>query len=42
VLLSGHHGDIARWRRQMSEQTTRERRSDLWDAHLANLQAKGK
>jgi tRNA (guanine37-N1)-methyltransferase len=42
VLLSGHHGDIARWRRRMSEQTTRERRPDLWDAHLANLQAKGK
>jgi tRNA (guanine37-N1)-methyltransferase len=42
VLLSGHHGDIAKWRRQMSEQTTRERRPDLWEAHLANLQAKGK
>jgi tRNA (guanine37-N1)-methyltransferase len=42
VLVSGHHGDIAKWRRQMSEQTTRERRPDLWEAHLANLQAKGK
>ena len=42
VLLSGHHGDIARWRRQMSEQTTRERRPDLWEAHLANSQLKGK
>src|SRR5215469_10993124 len=42
VLLSGHHGDIAKWRRQLSEQTTRERRPDLWEAHLANLQAKGK
>jgi tRNA (guanine37-N1)-methyltransferase len=42
VLLSGHHGDIARWRRQMSEQTTRERRPDLWAARLANLQLKGK
>jgi tRNA (guanine37-N1)-methyltransferase len=42
VLLSGHHGDIAKWRKQMSEQTTRERRPDLWEAHLANLQAKGK
>jgi tRNA (guanine37-N1)-methyltransferase len=41
VLLSGHHGDIARWRKAMSEQTTRERRPDLWAAHLANLQAKG-
>ena len=42
VLLSGHHGDIARWRKAMSEQTTRDRRPDLWAAHLANLQAKGK
>ena len=41
VLLSGHHGDIARWRKAMSEQTTRERRPDLWDAHLAKSQAKG-
>ena len=42
VLLSGHHGDIAKWRKAMSEQTTRERRPDLWDARLANSQAKGK
>jgi tRNA (guanine37-N1)-methyltransferase len=41
VLLSGHHGGIAKWRRQMSEQTTRERRPDLWEARLANLKAKG-
>ena len=41
VLLSGHHGDIARWRKAMSEQTTRERRPDLWDAHLAKSQLKG-
>jgi len=41
VLLSGHHGDIARWRKAMSEQTTRERRPDLWAARLANSQAKG-
>ena len=41
VLLSGHHGDIARWRRRQSELTTRERRPDLWDAYLANLQPKG-
>jgi tRNA (guanine37-N1)-methyltransferase len=42
VLLSGHHGDIAKWRKAMSEQTTREMRPDLWDAHLAKQQAKGK
>jgi tRNA (guanine37-N1)-methyltransferase len=41
VLLSGHHGDIAKWRRQMSLETTRERRPDLWAAQLAKSQAKG-
>lgn len=29
VLLSGHHGDIARWRRERSLQTTARRRPDL-------------
>src|SRR5579871_264134 len=41
VLLSGHHGEVARWRAAQREQTTRERRPDLWAAHLANQQAKG-
>ena len=41
VLLSGHHGEVARWRRAQREATTRERRPDLWAAHLANQQAKG-
>jgi tRNA (guanine37-N1)-methyltransferase len=41
VLLGGNHGQIARWRRAMSEQTTRERRPDLWAAFLAKQQAKG-
>jgi tRNA (guanine37-N1)-methyltransferase len=41
VLLSGHHGDIAKWRKAMSELTTRERRPDLWEAHLAKQQPKG-
>jgi tRNA (guanine37-N1)-methyltransferase len=35
VLLSGHHGQIAKWRRDQRDITTRERRPDLWDAHLA-------
>ena len=35
VLLSGHHGEIARWRRRQREDATRERRPDLWDARLA-------
>jgi tRNA (guanine37-N1)-methyltransferase len=29
VLLSGHHGEIARWRREQSLERTRERRPDL-------------
>jgi tRNA (guanine37-N1)-methyltransferase len=41
VLLSGHHAEVARWRRAQREATTRERRPDLWAAHLANQQAKG-
>ena len=32
VLMSGNHGEIARWRRAMSEAITRERRPDLWAA----------
>jgi len=35
VLLSGHHQEVARWRRRQREETTRERRPDLWAAHLA-------
>jgi tRNA (guanine37-N1)-methyltransferase len=41
VLLSGHHGDVAAWRQGQREETTRERRPDLWAARLANQQAKG-
>lgn len=41
VLLSGHHAEVARWRKAQREQTTRERRPDLWAAHLAKQQAKG-
>jgi tRNA (guanine37-N1)-methyltransferase len=41
VLLSGHHGEVARWRRSQRELTTRERRPDLWAAYLANQKAKG-
>ena len=35
VLMSGHHGEIEKWRRAQSEDLTRQRRPDLWDAHLA-------
>ena len=41
VLLSGHHGDVAAWRLRQREETTRERRPDLWAAYSANQQAKG-
>jgi len=41
VLRSGHHGEIARWRQSQRELTTRERRPDLWQAHLAKSQLKG-
>ena len=30
VLLSGHHGEVAKWRRRQREEITRERRPDLW------------
>ncbi|WP_428514358.1 tRNA (guanosine(37)-N1)-methyltransferase TrmD [Roseovarius sp.] len=32
VLMSGHHGEIAKWRRAMAEKLTREQRPDLWAA----------
>lgn len=35
ILLSGHHGKIAEWRKEQSEKLTQERRPDLWEAHLA-------
>jgi tRNA (guanine37-N1)-methyltransferase len=41
VLMSGHHAEVAKWRKRQREETTRERRPDLWAAHLANQQAKG-
>ncbi|MDU8912949.1 tRNA (guanosine(37)-N1)-methyltransferase TrmD [Aestuariicoccus sp. MJ-SS9] len=31
VLMSGHHGEIAKWRKAQSEALTQERRPDLWD-----------
>jgi len=41
ILLSGDHARIARWRREQREIATRDRRPDLWAAHLANQQVKG-
>jgi len=39
VLLSGHHAEVARWRRAESERITRERRPELWARHQALLAA---
>ncbi|MEP2640355.1 tRNA (guanosine(37)-N1)-methyltransferase TrmD [Roseobacter sp.] len=33
VLMSGHHGDIAKWRQAQSHELTRTRRPDLWSKH---------
>ena len=33
VLLSGHHEKVRQWRRDQAEQTTRERRPDLWSRY---------
>jgi tRNA (guanine37-N1)-methyltransferase len=41
VLLSGNHAHVRKWRQEQREQTTRERRPDLWAARTANQQAKG-
>lgn len=30
VLMSGHHGEIEKWRQNMSERLTQDRRPDLW------------
>ncbi|MBE9224837.1 tRNA (guanosine(37)-N1)-methyltransferase TrmD [Phormidium sp. LEGE 05292] len=34
VLLSGNHGEIARWRREQQIERTRDRRPDLYDTWL--------
>jgi tRNA (guanine37-N1)-methyltransferase len=41
VLLGGHHAEVRKWRQAQREQTTRERRPDLWARRSANQQAKG-
>lgn len=35
VLVSGHHGEVRRWRRAEAEKLTRARRPDLWSRHSA-------
>ncbi len=36
ILLSGHHAQIAAWRRQQAEAVTQERRPDLWQRYVEN------
>jgi len=33
VLLSGHHANIEKWRKEQSEKLTKDVRPDLWQAH---------
>ncbi len=39
VLMSGHHGEIEKWRRAEAERLTRERRPDLWSARSPKSEA---
>ena len=41
VLTSGHHARIAEWRRARGEAITRDRRPDLWAAHLSDQDGAG-
>lgn len=34
VLVSGHHGRVAQWRKSQMEELTKTRRPDLWDVYL--------
>jgi tRNA (guanine37-N1)-methyltransferase len=37
ILLSGHHGAVAAWRRAQAEQVTRARRPDLWSHFTSDM-----
>lgn len=34
VLLSGHHENISRWRKEKSKERTKNKRPDLWEEYL--------
>ena len=40
MLTSGDHAKIAAWRQAEAQRITRERRPDLWAAHLEGSKAK--
>lgn len=42
VLMSGHHGNIAKWRRRMAEHETQSRRPDLWEKYIKSRSSGGK
>ena len=35
TLTSGHHGNVDKWRKEQSEQITKQRRPDMWDRYTA-------
>lgn len=41
ILLSGNHAAITAWRQQEAERLTKERRPDLWAAHMATERLDG-
>jgi tRNA (guanine37-N1)-methyltransferase len=41
VLVSGHHAEVARWRKAEQERRTAERRPDLWDRYVSSRPADG-
>lgn len=42
VLMSGHHGEIAKWRRAQAEALTQTRRPDMWLSYLEQKKRDGK
>lgn len=40
VLTSGHHGKVAKWRRERAEEITRIRRPDLWSTYVRDEEEK--
>lgn len=40
VLQSGHHAEIAKWRKTQAENLTKMRRPDLWQAHMRKADGK--
>jgi tRNA (guanine37-N1)-methyltransferase len=36
ILLSGHHENIRKWRKEQSIEITKQRRPDLWEKYKIN------